>query len=68
MWTDHLSDHLILLRGERWKRLYIFRHPGFLKVSLELLAAIDEDMLQTPVEALRWYGNSCLALRRYLQD
>lgn len=53
-WTNHLSDHLILLRGERWKRLYIFRHPGFLKVSLDTLAAADADMRHTALGALRW--------------
>ncbi|KAI8629053.1 hypothetical protein F5Y19DRAFT_475614 [Xylariaceae sp. FL1651] len=52
-WTDNLSDHLILLRGEGWKSLYLFRHPGFLKVSLDVLSDVDEDTAQTPLEALK---------------
>ncbi|KAJ8133428.1 hypothetical protein O1611_g197 [Lasiodiplodia mahajangana] len=52
-WTDNLSDHLILLRGEGWKSLYLFRHPGFLKVSLDVLSDADEDAAQTPLEALK---------------
>lgn len=57
-WTDHLSDHLILLRGEGWKRLYIFRHPGFLKVSLDTLGADDKDMAHTNLGALKLYAKS----------
>ncbi|KAI3327594.1 hypothetical protein HD806DRAFT_327919 [Xylariaceae sp. AK1471] len=52
-WTDSLSDHLILLKGEGWKSLYIFRHLGFLNVSLNVLSADDEDMAHTALEALR---------------
>ncbi|KAH9885366.1 hypothetical protein F4778DRAFT_511001 [Xylariomycetidae sp. FL2044] len=52
-WTDNLSDHLILLRGETWKSLYVFRHPGFLKASLDTLGADDEDMTHTPLQALK---------------
>ncbi|KAI1125909.1 hypothetical protein F5Y10DRAFT_246127 [Nemania abortiva] len=52
-WTDKLSDHLILLKGEGWKSLYLFRHPGFLKVSLDVLSDADEDTAQTPLEALK---------------
>ncbi|KAI0106400.1 hypothetical protein GGR51DRAFT_559815 [Nemania sp. FL0031] len=52
-WTDKLSDHLILLKGEGWKILYLFRHLGFLKVSLDVLGDADEDTAQTPLEALK---------------
>ncbi|KAI0141196.1 hypothetical protein GGR57DRAFT_520596 [Xylariaceae sp. FL1272] len=52
-WTDNLSDHLILLRGEGWKSLYLFRHPGFLHFSLDVLSNADEDTKQTPLEALK---------------
>ncbi|KAF7537759.1 hypothetical protein G7054_g3495 [Neopestalotiopsis clavispora] len=52
-WTNYLSDHLILLRGETWKKLYIFRHPGFIKVSLERLAMTSEELTQTLVEAVK---------------
>ena len=55
-WTDHLSDHLILLRGEGWKRLYIFRHPRFLKVSLDTLGVDDKDMAHTILGALKLYA------------
>lgn len=57
-WTDFLSDHLILLRGEGWKKLYIFRHPGFLKVSLDTLRSDDEDMTHTNLGALHLYAIS----------
>ncbi|KAK3385668.1 hypothetical protein B0H63DRAFT_560226 [Podospora didyma] len=36
-WTNQLTDHLILLKGEGWKSLYVFRHPAFLRHSLETL-------------------------------
>lgn len=61
-WTDYLSDHLILLRGEGWKKLYLFRHPVFLKVSLDTLGADDEDMAHTNLEALKLYAISFLSL------
>lgn len=46
-WTHRLSDHLVILRGEGWKSLYIFQHPSFLTVSLETLRSNDTDMDQT---------------------
>jgi hypothetical protein len=52
-WTNYLSDHLILLRGETWKKLYIFRHPGFIKVSLERLAMMEGESTPTSVEAIK---------------
>jgi hypothetical protein len=52
-WTDYLSDHLILLRGESWNHIYLFRHPSFLKVSLDVLKADDEDLTQTADKALK---------------
>jgi hypothetical protein len=52
-WTNHLSDHLVLLRGETWKRLYIFRHPGFITASLETLAVSGAELTQTLVEAVK---------------
>jgi len=39
VWTHRLSDHLTLLKRSNQKTLYIFRHPAFLKVSLETLDA-----------------------------
>lgn len=55
-WTNYLSDHLVLLRGDTFKKLYIFRHPGFVKVSLERLAADEGESPQTLVEAVKLYG------------
>ncbi|KAI0199323.1 hypothetical protein F4808DRAFT_432787 [Astrocystis sublimbata] len=52
-WTNNLTDHLILLKGEGWKSLYIFRHPGFLKVSLDALNADNENLTRTTSEALK---------------
>lgn len=52
-WTDHLSDHLILLKAEGWKRLYIFQHPEFLKVSLDTFGVDDEYTAYTNAGALR---------------
>lgn len=62
-WTNHLSDHLILLKGEDWKSLYVFRHAGFLKVSLDKLAADDEDLAHKPSDALKLYdfGNALIS-------
>ncbi|KAI1393365.1 uncharacterized protein F4822DRAFT_9613 [Hypoxylon trugodes] len=40
-WTDHLSDHLVLLKGIAQKTLYIYAHPWFLRASLRNLGAID---------------------------
>lgn len=54
-WTNYLSDHLVLLRGDTFKKLYIFRHPGFIKVSLERLATDEEELPQTLVEAVKLY-------------
>ncbi|KAI1080252.1 hypothetical protein F5B20DRAFT_589677 [Whalleya microplaca] len=51
-WTHRLSDHLVLLKGDTWKSLYVFQHPAFLKVSLETLAADDPDMHQSTAKAL----------------
>ncbi|KAK8109766.1 hypothetical protein PG999_007903 [Apiospora kogelbergensis] len=36
-WTDYLSDHLLLSTGINWKRLYVFRHPAFIRAALEHL-------------------------------
>lgn len=55
-WTNYLSDHLVLLRGDTFKKLYIFRHPGFIKVSLERLAADEEESPQTLIDAVKLYG------------
>ncbi|KAI0141977.1 hypothetical protein BJ166DRAFT_629804 [Pestalotiopsis sp. NC0098] len=52
-WTNYLSDHLVLLRGDTFKKLYIFRHPGFIKVSLERLAADEEESPQTLIDAVK---------------
>lgn len=52
-WTDYLSDHLILLKGETWKKLYIFRHPRFIQVSLETLAKNAAGLTQSFVEAVK---------------
>lgn len=51
-WTSRLSDHLVILRGESWKSLYIFRHPSFLRVALETLRAEDADLGQSMDVAL----------------
>lgn len=45
-WTDHLSDHLTFLKGNDWKSLYIFRHPAFLKTSLDALERNDPNLEQ----------------------
>ncbi|RYP20572.1 hypothetical protein DL765_002729 [Monosporascus sp. GIB2] len=36
-WTDHLTDHLLLLKGSDWKTLYVFAHPAFIFQSLQTL-------------------------------
>ncbi|KAK6856658.1 hypothetical protein PG990_011503 [Apiospora arundinis] len=36
-WTDYLSDHLLLSTGINWKRLYVFRHPAFIRTALKHL-------------------------------
>ncbi|KAK8024336.1 hypothetical protein PG993_012402 [Apiospora rasikravindrae] len=36
-WTDYLSDHLLLSTGVNWKRLYVFRHPAFIRAALRHL-------------------------------
>lgn len=46
-WTHHLTDHLLLLKRVNRKVLYVFRHPGFLRVSLETLEANDPAVTQT---------------------
>ena len=46
-WTHRLSDHLLLLKKSNRKILYIFRHPAFLRVSLEILEAGDPALTQT---------------------
>ncbi|KAK3323341.1 hypothetical protein B0T19DRAFT_201809 [Cercophora scortea] len=51
-WTNQLTDHLILLKGDGWKSLYIFRHPAFLRHSLEILGANNPDLEQSTDEAL----------------
>jgi hypothetical protein len=53
-WTDYLTDHLTLQKGETWKSLYIFRHPGFLDTGLRVFTA-DED--RSTAEALTLYVN-----------
>jgi hypothetical protein len=52
-WTHKLSDHLILLRGDGWKSLYIFQHLAVIRVSLDAMSASDADMLQSPGQALQ---------------
>lgn len=42
-WTDHLTDHLPLLKGSDWKSLYIFANPAFILRSLETLVAKGSD-------------------------
>jgi len=37
-WTDHLTDHLLLLKGSDWKTLYVFAHPAFIFKSLQVLS------------------------------
>lgn len=40
-WTDYLSDHLLLSTGINWKRLYVFRHPAFIRAALQSLETKD---------------------------
>ncbi|RWA11831.1 hypothetical protein EKO27_g3287 [Xylaria grammica] len=52
-WTNNLTDHLVLLKGDGWKSLYVFRHPGFIKVCLDVLSVDDENLAHTTLEALQ---------------
>ncbi|KAI0486533.1 hypothetical protein F4859DRAFT_528243 [Xylaria cf. heliscus] len=54
-WTNNLTDHLTLLKGDTWKSLYVFRHPGFIKVCLDTLSADNENLSHTTLEALKLY-------------
>ncbi|KAK8071175.1 hypothetical protein PG997_011378 [Apiospora hydei] len=36
-WTDYLSDQLLMSTGANWKRLYVFRHPAFVRAALRHL-------------------------------
>jgi hypothetical protein len=51
-WTHRMSDHLLLLKKANRKILYVFRHPAFLRVSLETLEANDPSLGQTISGAL----------------
>ncbi|KAK0733218.1 hypothetical protein B0T26DRAFT_745285 [Lasiosphaeria miniovina] len=51
-WTNQLTDHLILLKGDGWKSLYLFRHPAFLRHSLQTLGNNNPDLEQSTAEAL----------------
>ena len=51
-WTHRLTDHLLLLKKANRKILYVFRHPAFLRVSLETLEANDSTLGQTVSGAL----------------
>ncbi|KAK4165506.1 hypothetical protein QBC43DRAFT_208455 [Cladorrhinum sp. PSN259] len=37
-WTNHVTDHLLLLKGSDWKKVYVFAHPAFLLRSIEALS------------------------------
>ncbi|KAH8898204.1 hypothetical protein GQ53DRAFT_817499 [Thozetella sp. PMI_491] len=37
IWTHRLTDHLMLVKRSNRKSLRIFRHPAFLKISLQML-------------------------------
>ncbi|KAK3314078.1 hypothetical protein B0H66DRAFT_643524 [Apodospora peruviana] len=48
-WTEHLTDHLLLKKGPRWKNLYLFKHPAFILKSLQTLADAElEDEADEP--------------------
>jgi hypothetical protein len=52
IWTHRLTDHLILLKRSNRKTLSIFRHPAFLKVSLETLEDNNDALEQSTADAL----------------
>ncbi|KAK4209730.1 hypothetical protein QBC37DRAFT_429942 [Rhypophila decipiens] len=41
-WTNHLTDHLLLLKGSNWKSVHIFAHPAFLLRSLQSLSSLSQ--------------------------
>jgi hypothetical protein len=56
-WTDRLNNHLMLktriAEGRNLRKaVYIFRHPAFIKASLDALALNNPDLTQTWAEAL----------------
>lgn len=51
-WTHRLTDHLLLLKKANRKILYVFRHPAFLRISLDTLEANDPALGQTVSGAL----------------
>ena len=52
-WTDNLPDHLHLHITEHSKSLRIFRHAGFLEVSLQILECHGEKL--STAESLKLY-------------
>ena len=65
-WTDHLTDHLLLLRGSDWKTLYVFAHPAFIFKSLQTLddAGSERTTAQSAVGRDEVYAG---ALSRYVK-
>ncbi|KAM7195017.1 hypothetical protein V8F33_006886 [Rhypophila sp. PSN 637] len=52
IWTHRLTDHLILHKRANKKTLSIFRHPAFLRKSLDVLEVNNATQCQSPSEAL----------------
>ncbi|KAK4209808.1 hypothetical protein QBC37DRAFT_45376 [Rhypophila decipiens] len=52
IWTHRLTDHLILHKRAYKKTLSIFRHPAFLRTSLDVLDVNNAAQCQSPSEAL----------------
>ena len=42
-WMDHLSDHLVLQKGDTWKSIYIFCHPSMLEIASKTLGEYNLD-------------------------
>jgi hypothetical protein len=61
IWTHRLTDHLMLLKRPNRKTLHIFRHPAFLKVSLETLEGNSPGLGQSTADALSLYANIYLS-------
>ncbi|KAM7184915.1 hypothetical protein V8F20_012007 [Naviculisporaceae sp. PSN 640] len=52
IWAHRLTDHLLLLKRGNKKIVYIFRHPAFLRASLDALESSNATWTQSTSEAI----------------